>query len=286
MAEFLDERFPADIDYGSGFETEFAAEVSRTVGGGEYRKLSHPYLMSSLDVDFTRLQRDVIARIVDLNMRAGGIFRAFRVKSYLDFSTNNYRDTPTALDQPMSLVSAGVYQLMRWYGNPADTKCSRRRLRKPVAGSVLVGVAGAVYPSAQWSVDNATGLVTLAANKTRSITAITKAASAVLTVGSHSFVVGNSVVISGVAGMTQINGLRALVTAISGTTITVAINSTAFSTYTSGGTVQTQPVTGEAVTCGAYFDIPMRFTEDLGGTFTSYGVLSVSGVGLAEVLNP
>lgn len=286
MAEFLDERFPTDIDYGSGFETVFSTRASVTVGGNEYRSMPHPYLMSSLDVDFTRLQPDVITRVIDLNMRAGGMFRAFRVKNYLDYSTNAYRGAPTALDQPMTLVSAGVYQLMRWYGDTANAKCSRRRIRKPVAGTVLVGVAGASYPAAQWSVDNTTGLVTLAANKTRSITAITQASSAVLTVGSHTFVVGNSVAISGVAGMTQINGKRALVTAIGATTITVAINSAAYSAYTSGGTVQTQPISGEAVTCGCLFDIPMRFDADLGGVFTSFGVLSVSGVGLAEVLNP
>lgn len=286
MAEFLDERFPTDIDYGSGFETVFSTNVARTIGGNEYRHMPHPYLVSALDVDFTRMQRDVITRVIDLNMRAGGMFRAFRVKNYIDYTTNNYRDAPTAFDQPMVLVGVGVYQLMRWYGNSADTKCSRRRIRKPVSGTVKVGVAGAVHPSGQWSVDNTTGLVTMATNKTGSVTAITKAAAAVLTVGSHTFVVGDSVAVSGVAGMTQINGLRALVTAISGTTITVAINSTAFSTYTSGGTVQTRPITGEAVTCGCEFDIPMRFDDDLGGAFATYGVLSVSGVGLTEVLNP
>lgn len=285
MAAFLDERFPPDIDYGSGFETVFANSTSRTVGGGEYRKLDHPYPMFTLDVDFTRMHSEVVARIVDLNMRAGGTFRPFRVKNFVDYSTNNYRGTPTALDQPMALVSAGVYQLTRWYGNSADPLCTRRRLRKPVAGTVLVGVAGAAYPSGQWSVDNTTGLVTMAANKTGAITAISKASSAVITVANTN-VVGESVVISGVAGMTQINGIRALITARDASSITVAINSTAFSTYTSGGTVNTRPQTGESVTAGAMFDIPMRFTEELGGSFTSFGVLSVNGVGLIEVLNP
>lgn len=285
MAAFLDERFPTDIDYGSEFETVFANSTSRTVGGGEYRKLEHPYPMFTLDVDFTRMHNEVVARIVDLNMRASGTFRPFRVKNYVDYSTNNYRGTPTALDQPMPLVSAGVYQLTRWYGNSADPLCTRRRLRKPVAGTVLVGVAGAVYPSGQWSVDNATGLVTMAANKTGTITAISKASSAVITVA-NSMAVGESVVISGVAGMTQINGIRALITARDASSITVAINSAAFSTYTSGGTVNTRPQAGESVTAGAMFDIPMRFTEDLSGSFTSYGILSVSGVGLVEVLNP
>jgi uncharacterized phage protein (TIGR02218 family) len=69
-----------------------------------------------------------------------------------------------------------------------------------------------------------------------SITGITQAASAVVTVGAHTFAVGDVVEFSGVGGMTQINGLTGSITAIGDTTITVNINSTAFSAYTSGGT--------------------------------------------------
>lgn len=285
MAAFLEERFPPDINYGSGFRDIDPTKVINTAGGNEYRSLPHPYVKCALDVDFTRQRDEVIKRIIDLNRRARK-YRGFRVYNYLDFSTNNYRDTPTAFDQPMLLVSAGVYQLMRWYGNSVDADCTRRLIRKPIANSVVVGVGGKALAQAQWSVDTTTGRVSLAANKTANITAISKATQAVLTIGAHSFVVGDLVVPTGVLGMTQINGLRALVTAITGTTITVAINSTAFSTYTSGGVVNTRPQTGEAVTAGCMFDIPMRFTSDLSGEFTAYGVLSTTGIGLIEILNP
>lgn len=78
----------------------------------------------------------------------------------------------------------------------------------------------------------------------QTVTGITQAASAVVTVstvaGSNPFAVGNSVLFAGVVGMTQINGLTGVVTAIGGTsgayTITVNINSTAFTAYASGGT--------------------------------------------------
>lgn len=70
----------------------------------------------------------------------------------------------------------------------------------------------------------------------KSITAITKAASAVVTVGAHTFVVGDVVAFSGVVGMTQINGLTGTVTAIGAATITVNINSSVFTAYASGGT--------------------------------------------------
>lgn len=75
--------------------------------------------------------------------------------------------------------------------------------------------------------------------KTFSITAITQAASAVVTVSGHTFVVGDVVAFSGVVGMIQINGLTGTVTAITTTTITVNINSTAFTAYSSGGTAAT-----------------------------------------------
>lgn len=286
MAAFLEERFPPDINYGSGFRDIGAVRISSTAGGDEYRSLDHPFVRAALDVDFSRQRDEVIERIIDLNRRANGMYRGFRVYNYLDFSTNNYRDTPTAFDQPMDLVSTGVYQLMRWYGDPEDTTAARRIIRKPVAGTVLVGVQSAVLPTAQWTVSTVTGRVTMAANKTRAITAITKAANAVITVGAHTFLAGESVVITGVSGMTQINGQRALIVSVDATTITVAINSTAYSTYTSGGNVNTQPQSGEDVTAGCIFDIPMRFDADLSGTFTGPGVLAVSSIGIREILNP
>ncbi|WP_010486945.1 DUF2460 domain-containing protein [Pseudomonas sp. S9] len=283
---FLNERFPENIDYGSGFATKFATTIV-TVAVGEFVSRLHPFLMTSLNVDFLRQREEVLNKIIDLNMRAGGPYKGFRVKNFIDFSSNAYRVAPTPLDQAMLAVGAGVYQLVRWYGSSADPECSRRLIKKPVSGSVVVAVGGPTYPTAQYSVNYNNGLVTMAANKTRAITAISQASSATLTVGTNTFAIGDSVVVSAVSGMTQINNLRALVTAKpNSTSITIAINSSAFSTYTGGGTVQTQPINSEVVSAGFYFDIPMRFDADLGGVFTGPGVLAVSSVGLIEILNP
>lgn len=289
MSQFLEERLAENIDYGSGFGSSYAAENVVTAGGNEYRTLKHPYIKASMTIEFERQTNFIISKIVDLNNRAGGTYRGFRVMHPTDYSTKNYREPPTAFDQPMVLVNPtvpGVYQLMRWYGDSSDTSCIRRRIRKPVAGTVKVGVHGAVFPTAQWSVDNTTGIVTFAANKTKGITGISKASSAVVTVGSHTFVIGDSVLISGVVGMTQINGLRALVTAISGTTISLAINSTGFSDYTSGGVVNTAPQTGESVTAGCEFDIPMRFTDDLNSRFSNWETIDAGNIDVIEIFNP
>lgn len=70
-----------------------------------------------------------------------------------------------------------------------------------------------------------------------SITGITAAAQAVVTVASHSLVVGDPVLIFGVLGMTQINSLIGYVTAITATTITLDIDSHLLTAYSSGGTI-------------------------------------------------
>ena len=69
------------------------------------------------------------------------------------------------------------------------------------------------------------------------ITGISKATQAVVTVASHSLVVGNAVMINGVSGMTQINNLIGIVMATTPTTITLSINSTTFTTWSANGTI-------------------------------------------------
>jgi hypothetical protein len=74
------------------------------------------------------------------------------------------------------------------------------------------------------------------------ITAITKANPAVATVTSNNFNIGDWIYITGVVGMTQVNGRYFEVLAVSGNDVSLGyldgtnLNSTAFSTYTSGGT--------------------------------------------------
>jgi hypothetical protein len=70
------------------------------------------------------------------------------------------------------------------------------------------------------------------------ITAATKANPCVLTVtGPFNIAAGNLVLIQGVVGMTQLNGNTYNVTAVTSTQITINVDSTAFTSYVSGGTV-------------------------------------------------
>lgn len=78
------------------------------------------------------------------------------------------------------------------------------------------------------------GLIT---DTPKTITAITKAATAQVTAAGHGFLVGEPIYFNNVLGMHQINGLEGSVASvIDANNFTVNINTTGFSTYTAGGT--------------------------------------------------
>ncbi len=91
------------------------------------------------------------------------------------------------------------------------------------------------------------------------ITGATKATQAVLTT-TTTFTPGQSVTISGVVGMTQLNGNTYTVVANTGTHLTINVDSTGFSNYVSGGTVT-------------------------GGTYTSFGTPLVNPSYICKLVN-
>lgn len=85
--------------------------------------------------------------------------------------------------------------------------------------------------------------VATAAGSPKTVTAITAATSAVVTSAAHGLTVGTVVVFASVAGMTEINGVAGLITAVTTNGFTVNIDSSAYTAYTSGGTATAQTMT-------------------------------------------
>jgi uncharacterized protein (TIGR02217 family) len=288
MSEFLEEQLPVGVRLGASFADDYQVEIVRTAGGQEYRRLVHPFPQRRFRVHYTRETVDLWDEIIALYHRAYGRFAGFRVQAIDDYSTNGHTGTPTATDQDLALVSAGVYQLQKAYGaggTPLGIGLPVRTIYKPVASTTLVSVGGVEIDASMITIDTTAGTVTFDANKTANITGITQAASAVVTVGAHSFAVDESVHFSSVAGMTQINGLRGTITAIGGTTITVDINSSAFTAYSSGGSVNTRPQSGEDVMGGCQFDIPCRFDTALEVIVNYPNVRETDVIELVELIN-
>jgi uncharacterized protein (TIGR02217 family) len=290
---FLEELLPTDILYGSRYTDSYVVEIARTAGGQEHRRLVHPFPERRFVVSYVKDKGGIYDNIQALYHRAYGTFAGFRARAIDDHTTSGLADSPTAFDQLLDVVTAGtVYQLVKDYGTggtPIAIGLPKRTIFKPVSGSVVVGIRNTITGDSAitaFSVDTTTGQVTLSANKTRSITAITQATSAVLTVGSHTFIVGDSVHVSGVSGMTEINGRRAAVTAFDATKITVAINSSAFSAYTSGGTANTIIQSGETLRGGCRFDIPCRFGGALDITPVSRDFRETGEIEIVELITP
>lgn len=106
------------------------------------------------------------------------------------------------------------------------------------------------------------GTVTEAA---KTITAITKANPASVTSAGHGYTTGDEVYISGVAGMTEVNGRWFKITSTGANTFTLQnldgnnINSSSYTTYTSGGTAAK---VYEITTTWAEADLPtLRWTQ-------------------------
>lgn len=116
---------------------------------------------------------------------------------------------------------------------------------------------------------------------TATITGITQAASAVVTINtvavSNPFSNGNTIGFSGVVGMTPINGLTGTVTATGGSsgdwTVTVNINSLGFPAYVSGGTANPYVLTSGPTSLSSLSQV-VRYKSRLwfvqGGTFNVY----------------
>lgn len=290
MADFLEERLDHQkIKMGASFAEQYAVNIVTTSGGNEYRSLIHPFPARTFDISQLLEKSETFNYILALYHRAHGQYAGFRLRCYDEFSSNGNIGTSTAFDQPLLLVSGLIYQAIKQYGTNGAAGASGypyRVIHKPVAGSVKVGIGTTEIRSADWSVNTTTGRITLAANIGHDITGISKATSAVVTLGAHTYVTGMSVNFKSVAGMTQINGMRGLITSYDATTITVAINTSAFGVYTSGGETNTAPQTGETVSCGYEFDYPVRFNGSLviGQDYPTHR--NADGIELIEILNP
>lgn len=290
MSAFLEERLDERIRLGASWEEDFNVEVSQTSSGREERWLVHPHPQYRFRVLYTEDIDDLWEEIVSLHRRVYGRFAGFRLRFFDEYSTNGMKGVPTAFDHELESLGSGEYQLVKRYG-VGDTLLSVgapvRTIYKPVAGTVKAGIRNATtgdHEITAFSVDTATGVVTLAANKSRAITAITKGATTTLTVGSNTFTVGDSAHVSGVVGMTQINGRRAEVVARTSTTVTLDIDSTGFSDYVSGGTVQTTVQAGETVHGGCEFDLPCRFDTPLGMQSVSRDLRETGEIEIVELI--
>lgn len=164
LSDFIDYRISASASYGSSYTEKFAVQKIITATGAEYSQLLHPLPMRR----FTLVCREPLSalwsEILDLYAVAYGTHAGFRLQAIDDYTTAaDGRSAPTMLDQTLTYISAGVYQLIKEYGKAKPALAvgrPKRILYKPVTGSVVVAVNGTLKSSGV-AIDYTTGIVTL-----------------------------------------------------------------------------------------------------------------------------
>jgi uncharacterized protein (TIGR02217 family) len=160
---------PLRIGFGSQGGPSFSTEIVTVDGGYERRNQNWSQARRRFDAA-TGLRRaaDVATLIAFFHARAGRA-RGFRLRDWSDFtSASDGTGTATFADQ---IIGSGTgsqtqFQLIKTYTSGAVSHV--RTIKKPVSGSVSVGLDGAPQASG-WSVDTATGLITFAAAPSSSV---------------------------------------------------------------------------------------------------------------------
>lgn len=163
FADFHEVRFPTDISRGSRGGPVRRTEVVTLASGREHRNARWAHSRRRYDAGYGVKSRETLAEVVAFFEERRGRLIGFRWRDPLDFLSCPPGGEPGMLDQRLGVGDGqrAVFQLVKAYGQGPDAYL--RPIRKPVAGTVRVAVAGVELGQAGFAVDHATGMVTLAA---------------------------------------------------------------------------------------------------------------------------
>jgi uncharacterized protein (TIGR02217 family) len=160
---FHEVRFPANLSFGSVGGPERRTEVVTLANGHEERNTPWAHSRRRYDAGLgLRSLDDVAALLAFFEARRGQLF-GFRWKDWADFKSCLPSGRVTALDQVIGTGDGATteFALRKSYG--PDGVVYHRPIAKPVAGTVLVAIAGdPKVETVDYTLDTARGLVTFA----------------------------------------------------------------------------------------------------------------------------
>lgn len=250
-------RFPDDISLGAQFGPQFNTDLVVVRSGHESANSRWANGRLKGDVSFGVRTETQLATLIAFFRAVKGKAIPFRFKDWSDYEVT----------VSTGILGAGVgtgyptYQLNKKYVTGALSET--REINKPTSLVSIYKNASLRTLTTHYTIDTTTGIVTFVATSSKSITGITKANPGVVTATSHGFTNGQIVYVSGVAGMTQVNGLVFTVANVTTHTFQLSgVNTSAYDTYTSGGTAALYPQPADALTWAGEFDVPVRFDTD------------------------
>jgi uncharacterized protein (TIGR02217 family) len=159
---FHEVQFPATISYGSSGGPQRRTDIVELVSGFEQRNAAQAHSRRSYDAGIGIRDIDQLHAVIAFWEARLGQLHGFRWKDWSDYRSCPPSQTPAATDQA---IGAGdgttkTFQLVKAYASGPVSYV--RPIRKPVAGTVKVALAGVLQASG-WTVDTTTGLVTFTA---------------------------------------------------------------------------------------------------------------------------
>lgn len=158
---FHEVRFPPNLSFGSVGGPERRTEVVTLANGFEERNT--PWAQSRRRYDAglgMRSLDDIEVLIAFFEARRGQLY-GFRWRDWSDYKSSLPSKDPEYRDQRLATGDGEttVFQVVKTYESGAETYA--RPIRKPVAGSVKIGLGGdPKVETIDYTVDTATGMVT------------------------------------------------------------------------------------------------------------------------------
>ncbi len=168
---FHDVRFPVSLSFGSSGGPERRTEVVSLASGHEERNAVWRHSRRRYDAGLGLRTLDDIDQLIAFFEARLGRLHGFRWRDWADYKSCRPSDKPGFADQVLGQGdgSRTVFQLAKAYASGPQTYV--RDIAKPVAGTVLISVAGIeMIETVDYDVDYATGRVTFSRSPDASAT--------------------------------------------------------------------------------------------------------------------
>lgn len=159
---FHEARFPTDLSFGSVGGPERRTDIVTLTSGFEERNTPWAHSRRRYDAGLGLRSLDDVADLIAFFEARQGQLYGFRWKDWADFKSCAPSADPSGTDQVIGIGDGATmsFQLTKTYVSGGVSYI--RPVTKPVAGSVLMDVAGTpLTEGTGFSLDAATGMVTL-----------------------------------------------------------------------------------------------------------------------------
>ncbi len=161
---FNEARFPTDVALGARGGPERRTDVVTLRSGAEERNAIWADGRRKYQAGYGVKNFAQLEAVLNFFEAQRGRLYGFRWKDRFDYRSCASPGTPGAFDVGIGTGdgTTATFQLVKVYGAAAGTAYARA-ICKPVAGTVRIGVGGAIAAADTWTVDVTTGLVTFVA---------------------------------------------------------------------------------------------------------------------------